>query len=1209
MTKRLLLLVFWFLGWTAALAQQAPRYSVFLLGDAGNPVPGHDPVLSTLQKQLTTAGPNALMAFLGDNLYPSGLPAPGPGRAPLEQKLKDQLAIIRDFKGKTLVIPGNHDWQQGHKDGWNRVRNQADYIRQLTGRDDVFVPEGGCPGPVEIPVSPELTILAFDSQYWLHPWDKPDETSDCGTTDIASFFIAVEDILERNQHRQVLVLGHHPMYSHGDHGGYYTWKDHLFPLTEKVPWLYVPLPVIGSIYPLYRTLIGNIQDIPHPKYQLFRNGMVRLLRQYGNVFYANGHDHNLQLIERDSLYYLTSGSGSKQTPVKKARDSRFAESTKGFARLDYGADSLTIRFYAPDSAFSEGRILYSQVIPLPRLRPVNNVPTTTKLPEIQAASLHYGAGFRKRMWLGSNYRDVWATPIRTRTVDLPTERGGLKILQKGGGMQTLSLRLEAKSGMQYVMRSVEKYAENAIPLSLRSGFVADLVQDQISASHPYAALAIPPLAGAAGVLHTNPEVVRLPADTTLGPYRRQFAGQMVLYEERGDDGFSGFKKVISTDKVLQKLAEDNDNQVNQQEVLRARLFDMWLGDWDRHDDQWRWAVEKTKKTQSYIPIPRDRDQAFFVNEGILPKIVSRKWIMPKFQGFGFTIRDVPGFNFNARYFDRSFLTEPGKADWLRMADSLRHRLTDERIAEAMSRFPVSADGSGAIKQSAETIASKLRQRREDLTRYAEQQYLFLAKAVDVVGSDKEELFLVNRLPDGKTEVRMTKKGGKELYSRVFDPTETNEVRLYGLGGNDVFRVGGSAVRGPVIRIIGGTGMDDIRDSSHVNGLRRKTVVYDTKDSTRLEGGHETRSELSDHASVNLYNRKSFLYDLIQPLVSVQFNPDDGVFLGGGVLIRKQGFRKNPFAAQHRITVNHSFATKAYNFDYQGDFTHLIGSLDLQVNAEIRSPNFVRNFFGLGNETVFDRDKKIRYYRTRFEEWHLDALLRKRVGSHLTLFAGPVVEQIELEENKNRYINQYLETVGPVEADRLLKTKWYGGLKAGLTFDNRDSKLYPTRGIYLNTNYLVYKGLRESTKNLNRLEGELAFYWSARLPARLTLATRLGGGKNFDDYEFFQSNTLGGLSNLRGFRRTRFAGKSSLYHNLEARLKIATLRTYFFPAYLGVLAFHDIGRVWQPGENSNQWHRGVGGGIWFAPYQAAVISLVYAHSREENIPMIRLGFLF
>ena len=113
--------------------------------------------------------------------------------------------------------------------------------------------------------------------------------------------------------------------------------------------------------------------------------------------------------------------------------------------------------------------------------------------------------------------------------------------------------------------------------------------------------------------------------------------------------------------------------VDERFVLRNRLFDLIIGDWDRHDDQWRWATIDVKKDELYRPIPRDRDQTFFVNEGWLAKIWSRRWALPKFEGFDRDINWPSGLSFNARHFDRTFLTRLSKQDWIDAAETLKKR--------------------------------------------------------------------------------------------------------------------------------------------------------------------------------------------------------------------------------------------------------------------------------------------------------------------------------------------------------------------------------------------------------------------------------------------------------------------------------------------------------------------------------------------------------
>ena len=286
------------------------------------------------------------------------------------------------------------------------------------------------------------------------------------------------------------------------------------------------------------------------------------------------------------------------------------------------------------------------------------------------ASDQYAAGKSRQKIFGENYRTAWSQEIEVPVIDLATESGGLTITQKGGGMQTLSLRLEDSDGREYVLRSIEKFPEKAVPEMFRKTFVQDLVQDQISAAHPYAATVIPPLADAAGIYHTNPKIVYIPDDPRLGIYRDDFANTMALYEERpagdwSDKAFFGNSEdIVNTSKVLEKQLKDNENRADQTFVLRCRLFDLWIGDWDRHDDQWRWAKFESRKASFIAGSPR-QGSGIFLNEGIIPKLWSRRWALPslrdsakKFVGLRLVVQ--------CPVLRSHFLTEPGKRSGCRL---------------------------------------------------------------------------------------------------------------------------------------------------------------------------------------------------------------------------------------------------------------------------------------------------------------------------------------------------------------------------------------------------------------------------------------------------------------------------------------------------------------------------------------------------------------
>ncbi|MEO9482686.1 MAG: BamA/TamA family outer membrane protein [Ekhidna sp.] len=1175
---------------------------VYLIGDAGEPK-NPDKNLTLLKQKVQDASSEDFLIFLGDNLYPKGLPGKEDAqREELENKLIPQLEIMRSFPGKAFIIPGNHDWAQGRNYGWERALEMEKFIKTYFNGEDVFLPTGGCPGPYEIPMSDQSTLILLNTQYFLHSWDKPDEESDCSNKSTIESLEDLKSIIERNAGKHIVIAAHHPMYTYGEHNGNFSLKEQL-----------VPLPILGSIQPLFRKVIGNIQDNTHPKYRAIMNQILAAMNEAENVVYAAGHEHSLQFIQKEGHHFIVSGSGSKVTHVKKGKSSLFAKKEKGFAILNLEeSGNASVEYWGIDGGKLFEKDIYKKELKelLQEIPEVDFSDSTISV----VASRKYEGSRGKYRWLGKNYRDVWNTPVEVDVLDIGKEKGGLKVLKKGGGMQTKSLRLEAEDGRQYVLRSIEKYPENAIPPALQKTFAQDIVEDQISSSHPYAAFIIPPLAEAASIYHSNPKPVFIPNDQRLGQFQNTFAGTLALYEERAngeaakDAHFGGADDVEGTLAVIEKLKSDNDNTVDQNFVVRNRLFDMWLGDWDRHDDQWRWAEFDEENGKKYRPIPRDRDQAFFMNQGIIPTIAARKWAIPKIEGFDEKVDWAPGISQNARFFDRTFMNEPDWNDWLEQMNFLQQNLTDEIIDNAVASWP------DQIEQlTGERIRTGLKARRQNMESYARELYLFLSKEVEVIGSDKHEYFTVEHLSETETKVsvRKRKKDGELkhlMYERIFKSDETKEIRLYGLDGEDIFEIKGkSKIK---VRVIGGTDKDRIINGNGDEKLT-KVKVYDRLKSTQVEGNSKGSLKLSDNPEINRYDRKAFKYDILMPVVTGALNPDDGIFLGGGFAYTKHGWRKEPYAARHTFSAIGAFATGSFQFKYTGDYTDVLGKWDLYTSALWQEPFFVHNFFGLGNETQFLMDQfvapdddPIDYYRVRMDRLELDAGLSRNVGAKAKFYFGGGYKSLQVENTANRFISDQSTDASDFEANQ------YFRFLTGISFDSRDSKILPKAGMTAKAEIEHLEAITDISENTTRLSAEWSFFLTAKLPSRLVIGNRLGVAHiTSDNFDFFNANILGGRSNLRGYRRTRFYGQTSFYHNLDLRLKIASFRSYIFPGQFGLLAFHDIGRVWVDGENSQEWHAGKGLGIWVSPLNTLVLNLNYAFGEDENLPTFAMTFFF
>ena len=146
-------------------------YRLFLIGDAGMSEKDTTPIaLQSLKKRLVSTSKNNGLIFLGDNIYPKGMPSKKKKqkRKRAEHSLQNQTDIAKDFEGKTIFIPGNHDW---YSDGLEGLERQQNFIEKALNSKKVFFPQGGCPLE-KIKLTDDIVVIAIDSQWLLEDWNK-----------------------------------------------------------------------------------------------------------------------------------------------------------------------------------------------------------------------------------------------------------------------------------------------------------------------------------------------------------------------------------------------------------------------------------------------------------------------------------------------------------------------------------------------------------------------------------------------------------------------------------------------------------------------------------------------------------------------------------------------------------------------------------------------------------------------------------------------------------------------------------------------------------------------------------------------------------------------------------------------------------------------------------------------------------------------------
>ncbi|MCP5047946.1 MAG: BamA/TamA family outer membrane protein [bacterium] len=827
---------------------------------------------------------------------------------------------------------------------------------------------------------------------------------------------------------------------------------------------------------------------------------------------------------------------------------------------------------------------------------------------------HYKAGKLFNVFFGAHWRDLWTTPVKVEVLDLDRFAGGLTPLKRGGGQQTKSLRLQGKDGNEWKFRSVDKDPANALPPELRVAIATTVLQDQVSTANPMAPLVLAPILNAVGILQSEPYLVWMPDDERLGEFRKDFGGVLGMIEihpkgrDEDSEGFEGAKRILSSFKLIKRLEKERDEQVDAAELLKARLVDVFVGDWDRHSDQWRWAYYKKGGRKLWKPIPRDRDQAFAKFDGLFPRLTA--YLVIHLCSFDKNFPPARDITWSGRFIDRRFLPGLDRATWKATTAFVKSKLTDDVIEAAVKRLPPEI----YEKASAELL-EKLKHRRDHLTEVSGKYYKEINKVIDIFTGDLDDMVEVNRISEKKTVVGVFKRGkksggkkGRVLFNKMVDNRLTSEIRVHLGEGDDKVVIRGTVNSGPMVRVIGGDGKDEFIDESKVKGYflkftpfpraETKSVFYDSGKKTVLKRGPGTKmirkkvpKPANDFEKYESRQRNRGHEWYGAPLISL--NTEDGLVVGAMAMHYKYGFRMKPY--KYFLSMNASYAsgTSSYHIALNGVFNTVIPGTSLHLSF-LKTQLLFNDYYGFGNETDFDAElAKADYYETEEEFTMFRPSLRFKLFKNVTagIGLGYTASDIALDRVLLlRDTPHYRYGLGKFASFDVNTT---------LTYDTRDNPANARKGFFLELDGSYTPDLLDSRYNFVKAGFDARVYFSMKAITDTTLAFRVGGGKVWGDYPFFNAVFLGGGADLRGFNKKRFSGDAALFGQAELRAYLMPV-TIFFPGKLGFHLFSDAGRVFVEGESSDKWHSSYGGGIWVAFVKRMFnVSFTLAKSDEKS----------
>lgn len=1182
-------------------------HEIILVGDAGNAnEPKGKTVLQAVEKYLVTQKTKQTLLFMGDNIYPSGMPKIGDeDRVLAEEKLNAQINLAKGVNGSTVFLAGNHDWYYG-LDG---LIEQKLYVEAQLGKKAFMPKKYEAIDALEI--NDQLTIITVDSEWFIQNWDKhANINEESFIKSREDFFEEFRSLINKNQNKITVVAIHHPLITNGSHGGFFSARQHLYPYKN------IPLPVLGSVANYLRKTSGaSPADMQYTLYRNMVDRLKTLTKNQEQVVFVSGHEHNLQYIENDGIKQVISGAASKVEEVRSVQPTSFSIGSLGFASLKiYKNNKVDVAFYKTEA--NETETVFQKTIMVPDVydKKFAEVKDTSILASVYPQEATNKSKSYKFLF-GDHYRSIYGTKVEAPVADLTTLNGGLKPLISGGGNQSLSLRLEDSEGKQYVMRGLRKsskqflqsaiFKNTYIEDKLEDTYVLDFIDDYYTTSHPYTPFILGQMSDALGLYHTNPKLYYVPKQNALGKYNETYGNELYMIEERPHKSqkavvsLGNGQDIISTQDLLVNLEKDEKYQVDAQMYLRTRIFDFLIGDWDRHSDQWRWVEQEKDGNITYQPIARDRDQAFAKIDGNLLSLVNRLNPLRHMQHFDEKYAKPRWITKSAFPLDRILLQNTTAADWNTASQMVVEGITDEVIEKAFNSLP-----KEIRKQYSSDIVEILKVRRSKLVAFSEKYYKELFKYGIVSGTNKKDTFVVNTDKD-QIEVShyRNKKTGDTLTNTYrYFAENTKEVWIYGLDDDDDIKVTGdkSTIK---LKLVGGRNNDIYTIDS-----KTKTKIFDYKSKPNtLDQTNSAQVVLKDQYALNQYDYRKAPLNILAILPDAGYNRDNGVMIGLNATYTMRKFNQNPFSQKHQFRVKYNFATSGVFTSYKGSFKDYSNTGFWIVEALATSVNFTKNFFGKENLQAYDHELfEDNYYRVRTSQLEFKPSYEWKGRNGSSFLIGGTYESTKIEETKNRLIDDQLLTV-------LFDTytrKHFLGARLKYQFENYDNEQEPTVGLGFMTAFGTRFYMDDFKKGHQYLNSKLNFVVPISNNKKLTWSSTYLFEKIFgNDYHFYQAASIGSNNGLRGYRQQRFIGDASFVTSQDLRYKMKHITNGVIPLSYGIYAGYDAGRIWNENNPDKTWYQSYGGGLWLNTLESFTAHAGLFASKENTLVSFGIGFKF
>jgi hypothetical protein len=474
------------------------------------------------------------------------------------------------------------------------------------------------------------------------------------------------------------------------------------------------------------------------------------------------------------------------------------------------------------------------------------------------------------------------------------------------------------------------------------------------------------------------------------------------------------------------------------------------------------------------------------------------------------------------------------------------------------------------KLEGKNLVDMIRSRRNKLKEASDEFYELINETVDIYGSDKAEQIEINVINDNNLEVALydlDKSGIKKdepFFKRRFNEDDTKEIRIYTNGGDDKIYVDHESIY-PLeagykfpntsidVKVLKGTGKKEIKD-------RADNILEVIKDERPRNNEKERFEPSVEDRGYDWRFGPGF-----------GFNSDDGIIVGGGPILYKHGLYAKPYVYRMSLIGSYAFTAKSYSIKYTGEFYSIIKGAKVGLDLGKTELDITR-FYGLGNETVLDKDLDTKdFYKVGQELINISPSFEFPLNKKYSFTISPFYKYSDVSYDQNTLLGQNPQTDG-------IGVEKFMGINSAIKFDTRDNAVETYKGLYAQLFGNYTPEILKNNFKFGKAGFDLRAYVSSDTVKGITLVLRTFGGKVWGKHSFYESFFLGGINSLKGFSRERFAGDGVLLGQAELRMRLFRVNI-LIPGLLGISAFGGTGRVYLESEDSKRWHSSYGGSVW------------------------------